>query len=123
MFVELLHKDYVRRSEDYERTRKYPIVKGETLSGIAKRIGFRPPPALGKKLYDFRGKDGKRNRDLLKSKDPNLIFPGEEIWIPDVKSRLLFMRRIELEDKTFTKAQFDTMRRWLRAGKTLFSVH
>jgi len=74
MFAITSHKDYKRLEEDSQRTRKYTIVKGDTLSKIVLRIGFRPPN--WQKLYGFKGMDGKSNKELLRSGDPNLIFPG-----------------------------------------------
>jgi hypothetical protein len=118
MLSETLHPDYRWLYEDWQRTTKYTIVKGDTLSKIAPRVGlFEPHPrGGGLALYEFKGKDQTRNRDLLRSKDPDIIEPGEQIWIPDVLSKLEFIRKITLEEKSFTKAQFDTMRAWIRKG-------
>ncbi len=120
MFTDILHKDYKRIRDDWERTKKHTIAKGETLLKIAQRIGFRSPLATWKTLYNFKGRDGKQNKDILRSKDPDLIFPGEEIWIPDYQAKRLFLRKVEVQDKKFIKSQFDTMRNWLKAGRTIY---
>ena len=120
MFVDLLHADYTPIREDAKRTTLYTIVRGDTLSGIAQRIGFWRRLGGWPALYDLEGKDGRRNRDRLRSGNPDLIFPGESIWIPDVDVRAAFLRRVELVPKTFTKAQMDTMRAFVQAGKTIF---
>ena len=114
------HKDYVRLAVDAKRTMKYTIVKGDTLSKIARRIGFWPPRHGWQTLHKLAGKDGKVNKNLLRSGDPNLIFPDEQIWIPDIVERTMWVRTVELADKTFTKAQFDTMRGWIDVGRTMF---
>jgi len=119
MFSTLLHKDYALPHLDSARSKKYVVVEGDSLSGIARRIGWWPPKDGWRLLYDFKGKDGTVNKSLLRSGDPDLIFPGEEIWIPDFEERVKFLRSVQTHDQSFTKAQFDTMRTWLAAGRTL----
>ena len=59
MFAITMHKDYNPIEMGGPRTKKYAIVSGDTLSGIAHRIGFWPAGTLGWKfLYDLKGKDG-----------------------------------------------------------------
>jgi hypothetical protein len=119
MFDISLRVDYPPRTQDRQRTKKYRIEQGDTLSSIADRIGFRPPRATWQTLSDFRGQDGKRNRDLLRSHNPNLIGPGDEIWIPDARARLAFRRSLELQPKSFISAQVATMKQFLASGKTV----
>jgi hypothetical protein len=119
MFINTLHREYLPLLKDYQRTRKRPIAENDTLSGIAERIGFHPPFATWKNLYDFTGRDGTRNSELLKSHNPDKIFPGEEIWIPDFSLRRTVMRAWEIARKEFTKTQVDTMMKWIKAGRTL----
>jgi nucleoid-associated protein YgaU len=122
MFAIPNHKDYQPPQLDSKRTKKYVIVEGDALSKIAGRIGFGfvPPREGWRTLYDFKGKDGSTNRQLLRSGDPDLIFPGEQIWIPDAAERAKFIRSIVFEEKTFLKSQLDTMRQWLKAGRSIF---
>lgn len=120
MFAITIHKDYKPIEEDSQRTKKYTIVKGDWLSKIALRIGFWPPNIGWQTLYKLKGKDGKSNKELLRSGDPNLIFPGEEIWVPDIAARIAFNRDAELKTKTFNKEQLDTMRAFIKEGKTIF---
>jgi len=120
MFVIPLHSDYRAFFTDSVRTRKLAIRRGDTLSAIADRIGFRAPWANWRTLYDFKGKDGRRNRDILRSGNPDLIYPGEEIWIPDIDTRLAYFRLLEHRDRRFTAEQIATMRAFLEAGKTVF---
>jgi hypothetical protein len=120
MFAITNHKDYKPPEEDSARTVKYTIAKDDTFSEIARRIGFWPPTTIGvKKLSELKGKDGKRNLDLLKSKDAAKITAGEQIWIPDIPARIRFTREMELKVKTYTKEQYDTMRAFIKAGKTI----
>jgi hypothetical protein len=119
MFDIALRADYPPRTQDRQRTKKYRIQQGDTISAIADRIGFRPPLATWQTLSDFRGQDGKRNRDLLRSHNPNLIGPGDEIWIPDMRARLVFRRSLELQPKSFTSAQVATMKQFIASGKTV----
>ena len=122
MFVNSLHQNYVPFVRDYNRSIRYTIRRGDSLWRISDRIGFAPPVGTWRTLYEFRGKDGRCNRDLLRSTNPNLIYPGEEIWIPDIRNRLLYMRRLELQDKRFTTEQIAVMRRCLTDGSTIFGV-
>jgi len=55
----------------------YTIVKGDYLSKIAKRYGM-----TWKQLWDYDGGTGRPNKIRLKSGDPDLIYPGEEIVVP-----------------------------------------
>jgi len=119
MFAITSHKDYQTPDLDSKRTKKYKIVKGDWLSKIALRVGFWPAHEGWKTLYNLKGKDGKANKELLRSGDPNLIFPGEEIWIPDIPARIAFTRAVELQTKSFTTEQVDTMRGFVDAGKTI----
>ena len=122
MFINSLHSEYLPFLQDHRRTIKYRIIRGDTLSGIAYRIGFCPPLATWRTLYDFRGKDGRRNRDLLRSHNPDLIYPGEEIWIPDIPARLAYMRRLEILPKTFTSSQLTVMRQFLSSGRMIMQT-
>jgi hypothetical protein len=122
MFINSLHNEYAPYLKDHRRTAKYRIRQGDSLSKIADRIGFRSPIANCMALYDFRGQDGRRNRDLLRSHDPNLIYPGEEIWIPDIQARLAYMRALEICPKVFTGPQIATMKQFLAAGRTVFGT-
>ena len=67
--------------DDQEQARdelvEYVIRSGDSLSAIAKRFGIRWPH-----LYQASGPDGVKNSERLRSGDPNLIFPGEAIWVP-----------------------------------------
>lgn len=119
MFISSLHSGYAPLLQDHRRTAKYRIQPGDNLSRIADRIGFRPPLATWRTLYDFQGQDGRRNRDLLRSHDPNLIHPGEEIWIPDVRARLAYMRSLEVCEKRFSPSQIATMGQFLASGGTV----
>ena len=119
MFVNSLHRDYVPLLQDYRRTTQYTIQRGDSLARICQRIGFRPPVGRISSLYNFTGRDRRRNRDILRSNDPNLIYPGEVIWIPDYRSRLLYMRRVELTDKSFTQAQIRRMQAFIARGRTM----
>jgi len=123
MFVNSLHAEYAPYLLDHRRTTKYRIRQGDNLSRIAQRIGFCPPLATWTTLYDFKGQDGRRNRDLLRSRDPNLIYPGEEIWIPDIPARLAYMRSLELCDKQFNSLQIATMRSFLASGRTVVEIN
>lgn len=82
MFAITSHVDYKPVREDSRLTKKYTIVKGDWLSKIAQRLGFWPPNEGWKTLYKFKGKDGKSNKELLRSGNPDLIFPGEAFWVP-----------------------------------------
>lgn len=61
--------------------RYYTIVKDDTLSAIAKREGL----ASWQVLYNAADPDGKKNKDCLRSNNPDLIYPDEVIWIPSIK--------------------------------------
>ncbi len=56
---------------------EYLIRRGDTLSKIARRFG-----TGWRKLYRAKGPDGKKNSERLRSGNPNLIYPGETIWVP-----------------------------------------
>ncbi len=122
MFINSLHHNYRPMLEDQQRTIWYKIRRGDTLSGIADRIGFRPPVGTWRTLYDFRGQDGRRNRDLLRSGDPHLIYPDEQIWIPDIHSRLQYMRSLELQNKHFTPDQISIMANFLSRGTSIIEI-
>ncbi len=53
------------------------IRRGDTLSKIARKFGTK-----WRKLYKFKGPDGIKNSERLRSGNPNLIYPGEIIWVP-----------------------------------------
>jgi len=121
MFAINRHKDYNPIEEGGPRTKKYTIVSGDTLSGIAHRIGFWPAGTIGWKfLYDLKGKDGTQNSKLLRGKSPHKIWPGEEIWIPDVEAWIAFFRKAFLQDKSFNEEQIATMRKLLKGGGSIF---
>jgi LysM repeat protein len=76
-------KDFSNDDADPSKTQdakiEYIIRKGDTLSKIAKRFGV----AGGwRALYRATGPDGKPNSKRLKSGNPNLIYPGEILWVP-----------------------------------------
>jgi hypothetical protein len=120
MFAITRHKDYNPIEEGGPRTRKYTIVKDDTLSGIAHRIGFWPASTIGwKQLYEMTGKDGTKNKNLLRGRDPNKIWPGEQIWIPDIAAWAAFYREAFLKDKSFSTEQVDAMRKFLKAGGSI----
>lgn len=58
--------------------KKYTVAKGDTLSKIAQRHDM-----TWRELYNFDGGTGTPNRSRLRSNDPNLIYPGEVILVPD----------------------------------------
>jgi hypothetical protein len=122
MFETRFHREFTPLVQDTRRTMKYRIVTGDTLSRIALRIGFVPPTGDWRTLYDFKGQDGKSNRNLLRSGNPDLIFPGEEIWIPDMMERLKWHRAMELQDRNFTPEQLRTMKDWVREGRTMMEI-
>ena len=121
MFINSLHAGYKPLLQDQQRTKRLTIQRGDSLSGIADRIGMH---SLGgwRALYEFRGRDGRANRELLRSHNPNLIYPGEEIWIPDVQARLVYMRAVEVQPKSFTAAQLATMEAFVASGRSVFTV-
>jgi nucleoid-associated protein YgaU len=55
----------------------YTIISGDWLSKIAQRHGM-----TWQELYNYEGGTGVRNRDRLRSGDPDLIYPGEVIRVP-----------------------------------------
>lgn len=120
MFINSLHAGYRSLQTDHLRTTLYRVRKGDSLSRIARRIGFAPPLGTWHTLYNFRGRNGRRNRQMLRSGDPDLIYPGEEIWVPDIPARLAYMRSLEVSEKHFTATQLDTMKRFLDAGSTAY---
>ena len=120
MFAITSHIDYKPIEEDSRLTKKYTIVKDDWLSKIAHRIGFWPDSTGWQTLYKLKGKDGKSNKQLLRSGNPNLIFPGEEIWVPDIPARIAWTREQHMKSKSFTKPQTDAMRAFIKAGKTIF---
>ena len=122
MFINSLHSEYLPFLQDYRRTTKYRIRRGDNLTKIADRIGFHPPLANWRVLYEFRGQDGRRNRYLLRSRNPNLIYPGEEIWVPDIVARVAYMRSLEICHRVFTNSQIAIMREFLNSGRTIFSI-
>jgi nucleoid-associated protein YgaU len=121
MFAITKHIDYKPIEEDSRLTTKYTIVKDDWLSKIAHRIGFWPDSTGWQTLYKFKGKDGKANKELLRSGNPNLIFPGEQIWVPDIPARIVWNRELHMKTKSFTTEQIDTMRAFVKAGKTIFN--
>jgi hypothetical protein len=123
MFVTGLHKDFKTIAKDYGRTRKYAVQQGETIPSIAKRIGFRSPSSMSWiDLYELKGTDNRSNKDTIKSKNPKILQPGEEIWVPDIKARRDFIREINVKvEKSFTKPQIDLIKNWIMQGKNYFS--
>jgi hypothetical protein len=123
MFAINMHKDFNPIEMGGPRTRKYTIVSGDTLSGIAHRIGFWPAGTYGWKfLYDLKGKDGTQNKTLLKSGNPHKIWPGEQIWVPDPEAWVAFNRIAFLKDKTFSAEQVTTMRKFLKSGGNIIQL-
>jgi len=123
MFETRFHRDFSPLISDAKRTVKYRIVAGDSLSKIANRIGFVPPVGDWRTLYDFKGQDGKSNRALLRSGNPNLIFPNEEIWIPDATERLKYYRSVELQERSYSSEQLATMRRWIEEGQNILQTY
>jgi len=56
-----------------QRDRTYTVVKGDSLSKIAKRVYGKA--SLWRKIYEA-------NRDHIK--DPDMIFPGQLLRIPEI---------------------------------------
>ncbi len=56
----------------------YTVQEGEWLSHIAERHGY-----TWDQLYNYDPVGGEPNRMLLSSGDPNLIYPGEQIRVPN----------------------------------------
>ena len=57
----------------------HTVVQGEYLSGIAKKYGF----SSHKKIWDHA-----QNAELKKQRqNPNVIFPGDQLFIPDKRIR------------------------------------
>jgi hypothetical protein len=119
MFVSPLHREFVPFPKDGRLTVPYRIRRGDTISRIARRVGFWEALGGWNALLDLKGPDGRTNRDRLQSGDPDRVTPGEEILIPDVARRAEYFRRIELASTGFTRAQLDTMRRWIAAGRRI----
>ena len=91
--------------------RVYTVRPGDTLSGIARRVGYSSWQSLWKK-----------NKKRLRSGDPNLIFPGEKIyydtggytgaWGPEGKLAFLHQKELVLnaEDTQNFLAGIDILR-------------
>lgn len=58
-------------------SRKYTIVSGDTLSGIAARFGF----ATWQEIYN----SDENTAFKAKRPDPNVIFPGDELFLPGLE--------------------------------------
>lgn len=56
---------------------EYTIQHGDNLSLIARRYGL-----TWRELYQLTDPQGQRNSERLRSGDPDLIYPGEVIWVP-----------------------------------------
>jgi len=72
----------------------YTIRSGETLSEIAQRYGM-----TWRELYDLRDPGGRPNSERLRSGDPDLIYPGEIIWVPKVTAGALVWPSNEREPR------------------------
>ena len=120
MFRNSCHRGYIQLLQDYNRTTQYSIQRGDSLAAICQKIGFRPPLAQINTLYNFKGQNGRRNRDILRSGNPDLIYPDEIIWIPDYRARLQYMRSLELSDKSFTQVQIRHMQDFINSGRTIY---
>ena len=57
---------------------EYVIQSGDWLSKIAQRYGM-----TWQELYNYDGGTGVQNRQRLRSGDPDLIYPGEVIMVPE----------------------------------------
>lgn len=120
MFALPNHADYKDIRVDTRFTKKRTIKAGDTLSEIANQVGFRRWAAVQlpwKWLYEFKGQDGKANQQILRSGKPDLIFPGEEVWVPDYDARRKWRVGVELSPKSFTKPQLDSMTKWVDEGR------
>jgi len=69
-----VEKDFA--AQVIETDNEYTIVDGDTLWGVAQR--FLGNGLLWRELYNY-----KTNKTALRSGNPNLIFPGEKILIPN----------------------------------------
>jgi hypothetical protein len=122
MFDGTRDKDYRPYKKDFKRSTKYTVKQGDTLSKIAQRIGFQYPYATWKDLYNFKGKDNTINRDILRSKDPEKIYPGEQIWIPDINAIIAHLRKVECIEKLFTQVQISLMSKRIEQGWHFFKT-
>jgi LysM repeat protein len=61
--------------------KKYTIGQGDTLSKIAQRHDM-----TWRALYNFDGGTGTSNRNRLRTNEPNKVYPGEIILVPDSNS-------------------------------------
>jgi hypothetical protein len=120
MFALPNHADYKDIRVDTTHTKKRTIKTGDTLSEIANQVGFRRYAAVQlpwKWLYEFKGQDGRSNQQILRSGNPDLIFPGEEVWVPDYAARRTWRLGLELAAMSFTKPQLDSMTKWIDEGR------
>ncbi|MCP3915688.1 MAG: hypothetical protein GY711_09045 [bacterium] len=109
------HKDYRKYTKDGRLAKLRVIQKDDTLSGIASQIGFRGNVGSVRDLLKLRADGGPTNEERIRSKDPDVIHPGEKILVPDVDARVAWFRLLESYEKRYTKAQIDRMRRFLRS--------
>jgi hypothetical protein len=94
---------------------QYIIRKRDTLSKIAKRFGV---TGGWQALYRFVGPDGIPNSKRLKSGNPNLIYPGEILWLPtkrrvvyiNTKNAAYAVREVRIRGKARTATQKRTAR-------------
>ncbi len=70
--VHTVEADAIAAPQQAVRIEYYTVVKGDTLSGIAKRFYGNPQDYL----FIFEA-----NREVIK--DPDLIYPGQKIRIPE----------------------------------------
>lgn len=111
MFIIPLHKEYRKLGQKNERTKKYTLKAGETLSSVARIKGLRSKVYLER----LRGKDGRSNEEIIKS-------GGKEIWVVDIIKELKFYRDAESIDKNFTNEQILFMRKRIIEGKTMIQM-
>lgn len=75
----------------------YTIVPGDTLSEISQRHGM-----TWQALWSYDGGTGTPNSNRLRSGDPNLIYPGEQLLLPPGANPFLEQRSFPEYDPTYT---------------------
>lgn len=66
-----------KKTKKVKRLPEYTIQDGDNLSVIARRYGL-----TWRELYQLTDAQGQSNSERLRSGDPDLIYPGEVIWVP-----------------------------------------